>query len=712
MAKNQDSEGNFTKLAESVSDRMERNSSVDSMEEYANRVAELSPVSPPMGTTNGSINSNSTRQIRMVPLSSELQVGERKAPGGNGVKEWATRYFEKKRVSCSQYTFIDWLNTLIPCSRWLATYQWRSFIIADIIAGLTVGIMVIPQSMSYAGIAGLPPNFGLYGAFYPVLAYAVFGSSRQLAVGPVAITSLLLEEGLTPLVPGKENIHDASHMTAQDETIMQDYVHKSIQISLLVAILYMVVGIFRLGFLSNFLSHSVISGFTTGAALIIGLSQLKYILGYNIDRSSQVHVVLESLFENISQFQWKEFLMGIFWIFLLLLFKELGKRNKKLKFLRPVGPLTVSVISIVLVLAFKLDEKGIAVVGDIPKGLPPISIDLWFPIKEFDGLIKIAVLIMIVGLMESISIAKALALKNKYELDSNQELVGLGIANVAGAAFSAYPTTGSFSRSAVANDTGAKSGIAGLITAILVGFILLFLTPVFENMPLNALAAIVISGVVGLFEVGTMISLFKLDKLDWLVWITSFLGTIFLGVEVGLGIAIGLALLIVIYQSAFPHTAILGRLPGTTVYRNIKQYPEARAIEGILLVRVDSPIYFANVQWVKDRLKKYEDKAEAIVEQQGKKIRYVILDMSPVSNIDATGVHVLEEIVHEYKEREVQLVLCNPSRKVMTTMENAGLTHLIGRDYIFVRMHDAVMHCQMEDQEQKYDNAENANTTN
>eukprot|EP01025_Chloroclados_australasicus_P052553 TRINITY_DN612_c0_g2_i2.p2 TRINITY_DN612_c0_g2~~TRINITY_DN612_c0_g2_i2.p2 ORF type:complete len:667 (-),score=99.60 TRINITY_DN612_c0_g2_i2:54-2054(-) len=651
-------------LSADVFDR-ERRQSTDSMEEYAERVQE--------------INTNSVSRMRNVPLSSEVSGELTRA---ESVHVWMSRSATRMRGRFLRYTKKDWLNIFIPCTKWLATYQWRSFLIADLIAGLTVGVMVIPQSMSYAGIAGLPPNYGLYGAFYPVLAYAVFGSSRQLAVGPVAITSLLLEEGLTPLVPGKEHIHDTANLNAHEQEVMDVYVHKAIQVSLIVAIMYVMVGVVRLGFLANFLSHSVISGFTTGAALIIGLSQLKYILGYNIDRSSQVHVVLQSMFEDISKFEWQEFLMGISWIFVLLLFKELGKRHKSLRFLRPIGPLTVSIISIILVVVFKLDRKGIAVVGDIPQGLPPVSVDLWFPIEQLEEMAKIGALIMIVGLMESISIAKALALKNKYYLDSNQELVGLGIANIAGAAFSSYPTTGSFSRSAVANDTGAKSGIAGVVTAILVGIILLFLTPIFENMPMNALAAIVISGVIGLFEIGTMFTLFRINRLDWLVWMTSFLGTIFLGVEVGLGIAIGLALLIVIYESAFPHTAVLGRLPGTTVYRNIKQYPEARPVPSILSVRVDAPLYFANVQSIKDKLKKYEDRAEQLLQATGKKVKFVVWDMSPVSHIDATGVHTIEEIVHEYKERKVQLILCNPSRRVMTTMENAKLTNQIGRAHV------------------------------
>ena len=373
-----------------------------------------------------------------------------------------------------------------------------------------------------------------------------------------------------------------------------------------------------------------------GAAIIIGLSQVKYIFGYDVDRSKKMHVVLKNIFQNIDQFNYKTFLMGTASILLLLTMKHLGKTNKKLKFLRAIGPLTVTALAISLTAILGLDEsKGIPIVASIPKGLPSFTAGEWFPIESnFSEVFLVVIAIAIVGFMESIAsklrmialevcckdtlltdtphchsfvllVAKTLASKHKYEIDSSQELVGLGMvrknlsqfracfpsytinvltasyftrtmkANLLGGMFQSYPVTGSFSRSAVNHESGAQSGISAIVTATMVGIVLLCLTAVFELLPLNVLAAIVISGVIGLLDYPEALYLWKVHKFDFGVWMTAFAGTLFLGVEIGLAIAVGVSLLIVIYESAYPHTSVLGRLPGTNAYRNVKQYPDA-----------------------------------------------------------------------------------------------------------------------------------------
>eukprot|EP00192_Tetraselmis_astigmatica_P007586 CAMPEP_0117680504 /NCGR_PEP_ID=MMETSP0804-20121206/18396_1 /TAXON_ID=1074897 /ORGANISM="Tetraselmis astigmatica, Strain CCMP880" /LENGTH=749 /DNA_ID=CAMNT_0005490023 /DNA_START=80 /DNA_END=2329 /DNA_ORIENTATION=- len=584
----------------------------------------------------------------------------------------------KKRYG--SYTWLDWLRI----------YDWRAFLMADVIAGISVGCMVVPQSISYATIAGLPAVYGLYTAFMPVLAYAVFGSSRQLSVGPVAVMSLLLSVGLSKIVP-VVNPDPNNPISEEAQTL---YNTLAIQASFLVAIIYILLGFVHLGFVTNFLSHSVISGFTSGAAIIIGFSQLKYVVGYPIRKSEHIYESIYDLFANIDQFKWYEFVMSVSFLAILLGMKHVGKTYKKFSWMRPLGPFTVTFISIPLVYFLRLDQNpGVKVVGNIPGGLPQFTGNIWFPMPHFSELLPVAITMTAVGLMESIAIAKALAEKNKYEIDANQELAGLGASNLMGAMFGAYPCTGSFSRSAVANDTGAKTGLAGAVTSMLVLLILLFITPVFEWMPFNALAAIVISGVVGLVEFNEMMFLFKVAKLDCLVWLTSFLCTLLLGVEIGLAIAVGLAMLIVIYQSAFPHTAVLGLIPRTTVYRNIKQYPDATTISGVVLIRIDSPIYFANVAYVKDRLQKYELRAEQDAEVSGSKVHFVIIDMSPVSHIDASAVHAIFDIHAAYQKRGVQLVLVNPVKQVQAMMLRCGMVGMIGREHIFVRMHDAVKFC-------------------
>ena len=301
---------------------------------------------------------------------------------------------------------------------------------------------------------------------------------------------------------------------------------------------------------------------------------------------------------------------------------------------------------------------------------------------------------MIVGFMESIAIAKQLASKHKYEIDSSQELIGLGMSNFLGGMFQAYPVTGSFSRSAVNHEGGAKSGVSGMVTATLVGIVLLLLTVVFEKLPLCILAAIVISGVIGLLDYPEAIYLYKVHKFDFMVWLTACLGTMFLGVEIGLAIAVIVSLLIVVYESAYPHTSVLGRLPGTAHYRNVKQYQEVEIYDGIVIMRIDAPLYFANAQNVREKIRKYRLLAEerAAVEDRHD-VQYLVLEMGPVSHVDTSALHILEDMHVNYSSRNQQLVFCNPSLAVMENLEKSGLADKIGREFFFPSVHDAVQYC-------------------
>ena len=579
-----------------------------------------------------------------------------------------------------------WLDTLalvFPCITWIKGYKVRQYLWLDIVSGLSVGAMVVPQSMSYARIAGLPTQFGLYAAFVPIFAYAIFGSSRQLAVGPVALVSLLVYSGLSDFV---ETDADGNINQAQFNMM-------AVQLAFLAGLAQFILGVLRFGFVVNFLSHAVISGFTTGAAIIIGLSQVGGILGYKIDKTSGwpgVAATIYDIFKKIDQFNYKTFLMGIGFIAMLLTFKELGKRNAKLKFLRTVGPLTAAAIGITIVWSARLDKKGIPIVGEIPKGLPPATVKYWGTISELGKMIVTAISISLVGFLESIAIAKNLAAKNGYEINANQELTGLGLANFLGAAFSTYPVTGSFSRSAVNNDTGAKTGLAGVVTGLVVLLTLLVLAPVLKWLPIAALSAIVISSVIGLLDYPEAIFLWKSDLRDFFIWVIALLGTLFLGVEVGLLIAVGISLLFVIYESAYPHIAVLGKLPGTQIYRNVKQYAEAEQAAGVLVLRIDAPVYFANVAYVKDRLRKHERRSHTLY---GVPLSFVVLELGPVTHMDSTALHALTLIQKEYVQRSVQLVLANPGSRVLKQLDKGGVIELIGRDNVFVRSHDAVEYC-------------------
>ena len=379
---------------------------------------------------------------------------------------------------------------------------------------------------------------------------------------------------------------------------------------------------------------------------------------------------------------------------MLLSMKNAGKNFKKLSFVRALGPLCVTALGIIISVACNLKDKGFPLVGNIPPGLPSVTITLWFPMQDFQDLFLVAMSITIVGFMESISIAKQLAAKHKYELDSSDELVGLGMANFIGSMFQAYPVTGSFSRSAVNHASGALSGLSGVFTATLVMLVLLFLTSIFEKLPLAILAAIVISGVLTIMDFPEALYLFKVHKFDCAVWLIAFLGTMFLGVEIGLAIAVGVSIMIVIYEAAYPHIAILGRLPGTSVYRNVQQYPEAEPTDGVIVVRVDAPLFFANAQNVRDRIRKYRLAAEADLERRDAgELKYIIIEMTPVSHIDTSALHILEDMIENYKARRQQLCFCNPSLRVMERLGASGFLDKAGRQHFFSCAHDAINWC-------------------
>ncbi|XP_076921107.1 sulfate transporter 4.1, chloroplastic-like [Bidens hawaiensis] len=606
-----------------------------------------------------------TRPVKVIPL----QHADTTTPSSSSATSFSRWKSKVKRMKT-----VDWIDLFLPCSRWIRTYNWRQNLQPDVISGVTVGIMLVPQSMSYAKLARLQPIYGLYTGLVPVFVYSIFGSSRQLAVGPVALVSLLV-----------------SNVLGSFDSSGELYTELAILLSLMVGILECTMGLLRLGWIIRFISHSVISGFTTASAFVIALSQAKYFLGYDVDRSSKIIPLVKSIIAGADKFLWPPFLMGSFILAIILVMKHLGKTRKNLRFLRAGGPLTAVVVGTAFVKIFH--PSSITLVGDIPQGLPPFSIPKDFSYVK--SLIPTAFLITGVAILESVGIAKALAAKNGYELDSNQELFGLGVANICGSMFSAYPSTGSFSRSAVNHESGAKTGLSGIIMGVIMACALQFMTPLFEVIPQCALAAIVISAVIGLVDYDEAIFLWKVDKKDFFLWAVTGATTLFLGIEIGVLVGVGFSLAFVIHESANPHIAVLGRLPGTTVYRNIQQYPEAYTYNGIVIVRIDSPIYFANTSYIKDRLREYE----IVVDQSSKRgpeverIYFVILEMAPVTYVDSSAVQTLKELYQEYTSRDIQIAISNPNKEVLLTLAKSGFIDQIGKEWCFVRVHDAVQVC-------------------
>ncbi|XP_008777963.4 sulfate transporter 4.1, chloroplastic-like [Phoenix dactylifera] len=585
----------------------------------------------------------------------------------------ATLFF-RWRSRVGSMTAVELLELLLPCIRWIRNYRWREYLQMDLVAGVTVGVMLIPQAMSYAKLAGLHPIYGLYSGFVPIFAYAIFGSSRQLAIGPVTMVSLLVSNAVSAIV---------------DYPSDELYTELAILLAFMVGVVECIMGLLRLGWLLRFISRSVISGFITASAIVIALSQTKYLLGYNIDRSSEIVPLAKSIIAGAEKFSWPPFVMGSTILSVIILMKHLGKTKKNLRFLRSSGPLLAVILGTSFMKIFQ--PSSISVVGEIPQGLPKFHIPREFQYAR--SLISAAFLITSVAVLESVGIAKALAAKNGYQLDPNQELFGLGMANICGSFFSAYPSTGAFSRSAVNHDSGAKTGLSGVTMGLTVGCALFFLTPLFTDIPQCALAAIVISVGISLVDYEEALFLWHVDKKDFLLWTITCITTLFLGIEIGVLVGVSSSLACVIHESANPHIAVLGRLPGTTVYRNIEQYPEAYIHDGIVVVQIDAPIYFANVSYIRDRLQEYQTTKYG---PEAERVYFVIIEMASVPYIDCSAVQALKDLHQEYKSQEIQIVISNPNRKVLLTLSRSGLVEMIGKNWYFVSVHEAVEACLQE----------------
>jgi len=563
-----------------------------------------------------------------------------------------------------------------PLSWFPELNRWK--VRADIIAGVTVGVMVIPQGMSYASIAGLPYIYGMYSACVPTFAYALFGQSRQLAVGPVAMVSLLVEAGLS----------DAQDPTCGSECESK-YVALAILTSLAVGLMQLLASVLRLGFLVSFLGHPVTSGFTSAAAIIIGLSQVKYLVGYDVEKSQYIHVTLEALFSKIGDVNLTTLGLGVASIAFLMLTRKVARRFPRVNLLGPLGPLILCVLGILLLICMPALEKThhVKAVGEIPGGLMPISVQLW-DFSDFGIVFPTAMSACLIGYMESIAIGKNLAAKNGYEIEAGQELFALGMANLVGACFSCYPVTGSFSRSAVNQMTGACTQLAGMITSMMMLLTLLLLTPLFQELPKFVLAAIVINSVIPLVAYEEAIKLLRVKREDALLWVVAFIGTLFLGVLMGIFLAVLLSLIIVIYESVRPQITVLWRIPGTTIYRNMKQEQSGAFIPNVFICRIGSSMYFANASYIKDVLMQHVADMEPVNE-----IEYIVLEMTPVISLDSTAVHVLHDIVEGFRARHIQVAFAMVGNRAERTMQKAGIRDFIGDRWFFQSVNDAVYYC-------------------
>lgn len=557
------------------------------------------------------------------------------------------------------------LNKYFPFLNWIQELKDPQVLRADMIAGLTVALVLIPQSMAYATLAGLPEVYGLYIAFVPVFVAALWGSSRQLGTGPVAVVSTMTATTLAPIV-----ILALGPGYSQEEYLAL-YIPTAMFLTLLVGLFQFALGAFKLGAIVNFLSHPVIVGFTNAAALFIGLTQVSKIFGVDMPGGASDHFLtirIWGVLQNLNETHVATLIMGIAAFAIMIGMK---------RFLPKYPGVLVAVVGTTLasyLIGFE-ENLGGKVVGTIPEGLPGFAM----PAFSFESLFSLligAIIIGLVGFMEAISIAKAMAAKTKDRIDPNQELMGQGLANIAGSFFQSYPASGSFSRSAVNFNAGAKTGFSSVVTALIVVITLLFLTPLLYHLPKATLAAVVIMAVFGLINFKSIKHIWRTNKHDGVAAMVTFIATIGTAPKLDHGIIIGavLAIVLYLYRTMRPRVAVLGRYMDGTL-RDVEVNKGIPTDENIIAVRFDGSLYFANISYFEDAmLKAVADHPDA---------KYLLVVSDAINEIDASGEEVLHQFVHGLNENQITVVFSGLKKQVLDVMRATKLYDLIGEQNIF-----------------------------
>jgi SulP family sulfate permease len=547
------------------------------------------------------------------------------------------------------------LAKYLPILDWGRRYKGETFV-NDGIAAVIVTIMLIPQSLAYALLAGLPPQVGLYASILPLVAYAIFGTSRAMAVGPVAVISLM-----TAVAAGK--------IAAQGSP---EYIAVALLLALISGIMLLAMGLFRLGFIANFLSHPVISGFITASGILIAVSQLKHILGVQASGHNLIEMV-QSLLSNLSQTNGPTVIIGVistvflFWVRgnLKPLLMRLGVSERLSTIGTKIGPVIAVVVAIVAVASLGLANQGVKIVGDIPKGLPALSVPE-FDLGLWRSLLASSLIIAVIGFVESISVAQTLAAKRRQRIDPDQELIGLGAANIAGAFSGGYPVTGGFARSAVNFDAGAETPAAGAMTAIGIALATLFLTPLLYFLPIATLAATIIVAVLSLVNIADIREAWKYSKADFAAMMATIILTLTVGVEVGVLSGVVLSIALFLFRSSRPHFAVVGQVRDSEHFRNIARH-DVVTNPRVLTLRIDESLYFANARYMEDAV--YDlifDKPQ---------IEHVILMCSAVNDIDLSALESLEAINDRLKTANIKFHLSEVKGPVMDRLGRSHLLH-------------------------------------
>ncbi len=551
----------------------------------------------------------------------------------------------------------------LPLLEWGQRYD-RETLMGDGVAALIVTIMLIPQSLAYALLAGLPPEVGLYASVAPLLLYAVFGSSRVLAVGPVAVVSLM-----TAATIGE---HAAAGTAA--------YWQVAITLAFLSGAMLLAMGLLRLGFIANFLSHPVISGFITASGLLIAASQLKTLMGVKAEGHNFVDL-LAALARQVPNTHWLTLTVGVlataflFWVRkgLKPLLMGWGVGPKVADVITKAGPVAAIAVTTSLAWGLGWQAQGMKIVGAIPQGLPPFTLPTW-DAALWRELAVPALLISVVGFVESVSVGQTLAAKRRQRIEPDQELVALGASNLGAAFTGGFPVTGGFARSVVNFDAGAQTPAAGVFTAIGILLATLLLTPALYYLPQATLAATIIVAVLSLVDFGILKRTWVYSKPDFVAVAATLLATLALGVETGLLVGVGVSLALYLWRTSRPHIATVGLVPGTEHFRNVLRHA-VRVSPALLSLRVDESLYFANARSLEDRVN------DAAAAQPA--LRHVVLQCSAINDIDASALESLEAIEHRLRDAGIALHLSEVKGPVMDRLKATDfLRHLNGQVFL------------------------------
>lgn len=540
------------------------------------------------------------------------------------------------------------LKSFFPIIDWLPKYD-KSWLRWDVIAALTVWALLVPEAMAYAGIAGMPPEAGLYAAPLALLGYAIFGTSRHLNVGPSSTVAVLSFAIVGVLAIGGT----------------EKFVAMTAALAILTGIVLIVAGLLKLGILADFLSKPVLGGFIIGLAITIAFGQVGKIVGYNVEAEGFFEEVLRFVLE-IGQLHIPTLIVGVTSLALLFLMHAYTPKIP--------AAITVLILSIVVSTLLNLESYGVHIVGAIPAGLPPIGlpdVTLWDLYRLLPGAFAVA----LVGFAESVAAARTYATKFGYEVDANQEMVGLGLANMGSGISQGFAVDGSLSKTAASVDAGAKSQMVSIIAAVLVLITVLFLTPLFHNLPEATLGAIVIHAVWHLINFHKIKHYYDIRQADFWAAFTALLGVLVLGLLGGLLLAVIISLLALLLSVKSPDTAVLGKLPGLTAYRSLARFPDAETYPGLLIFRFDARLFFANAPNFRESLR------AAVASDPS--IRVVLVDAEPINDIDITGIDMLQELHGELAKEGISLRFSSVKESVRAIMQRAGLEQLIGPEHFY-----------------------------